>query len=212
MTSGHQLKNQILTLNVKFLNREISSHEQKILGSDLQIYTISANKLKKKLWKNPEQVKILWSKQINLVTIKLTNSTLLEEYRDFTELFVNKTSEKTLSAHQSWDHEILIVEDKMSEKTLIYSLSSEKLKALHIYLNENLKKRFIRKSQSSAEYLILFVLKKNKTLWLCVNYWELNNIIIKNSYLLPLILKLQDWLQGAKIFSKFDISEAYNQI
>ena len=29
------------------------------------------------------------------------NSTLLEEYRDFIELFVDETSEKTLSAHQS---------------------------------------------------------------------------------------------------------------
>ena len=117
-----------------------------MLGSDLQICTILVNKLKKELQKNPEQVKVLFSKQINLVTIKLTNSTLSEEYRDFVKLFINKASEEALSAHQSWDHEILIVEDMTSEKTLIYSLSSEKLKALHIYLDENLKKRFIRES------------------------------------------------------------------
>ena len=72
-----------------------------MLESDLQICTILADKLKKELWENPEQVKVLWSKQINLATIKLTNSTLSEEYRDFTELFVNKASEETLSAHQS---------------------------------------------------------------------------------------------------------------
>ena len=29
MTSGYQFKNQFLTLNIKFLNRETSSHEQK---------------------------------------------------------------------------------------------------------------------------------------------------------------------------------------
>ena len=119
---------------------------KEMLESDLQICAISADKLKQKLQKNPEQVKILWSKQINLVIIKLINSTLLEEYEDFTELFVNEASEKTLSAHQSWDHKILIIEDKMSEKTSIYSLSLEKLEALHTYLNENLKKRFIRES------------------------------------------------------------------
>ena len=135
-----------------------------MLELDLQICTISADELKQKLWKNPKQVKILWSKQINLTTIKLINSTLSEEYRDFTELFVNETSEETLSAHQSWDHEILIVEDKMSEKTSIYSLLSEKLEVLCTYLNENLKKRFIRESQSPAGYLILFILKKNKIL------------------------------------------------
>ena len=61
-----------------------------------------------------------------------------------------------------------------------------------MYLDENLKKEFIRESQSSAEYLILFVSKKDEKLWLCVNYQRLNNIMIKNSYLLSLILKLQD--------------------
>ena len=32
---------------------------KEMLGSDLQIYAISTNKLKKELQKNPEQVKIL---------------------------------------------------------------------------------------------------------------------------------------------------------
>ena len=163
-----------------------------MLGSDLQICAILVNKLKQELQKNSEQVKVLWSKQINLATIKLINSTLSEEYRDFAELFVNEAPEEALSAHQPWDHEILIVEDKMLEKTSIYLLLSEKLKVLHIYLDENLKKGFIRESQSPAEYSILFVLKKNKTLWLCVNYWGLNNITVQNSYLLPLISELQD--------------------
>ena len=70
-----------------------------MLKLNLQIYTISANKLKKKLQKNPKQVKILWSKQINLATIKLINSIISDKYRDFTELFVNETLEETLLAH-----------------------------------------------------------------------------------------------------------------
>ena len=75
------------------------------------------------------------------------NSTISDKYRDFTELFVDKTSEEALSAHQSWDHKIFIVKDKTSEKTLIYSLSSEKLETLWVYLDKNLKKGFIRESQ-----------------------------------------------------------------
>ena len=46
----------------------------------------------------------------------------------------------------------------------IYTLSEKKLKTLQKYLNENLKKKFIKKSQLSAEYLILFIFKKNETL------------------------------------------------
>ena len=125
---------------------------------------------------------------------------------------MDETSEKALSAHQSWDHKILIVEDKISEKTSIYSLSLEKLETLQVYLDENLKKRFIWESQSLAGYLILFVSKKDRILQLCINYQRLNNITVKNSYSLSFISELQDWLQGAKIFSKSDISGAYNQI
>ena len=81
-----------------------------------------------------------------------------------------------------------------------------------MYLKKNLKKRFIRESQSPAGYPILFISKKDRTLQLCVNYQGLNDITVKNSYLLSLISELQDQLQGAKMFSKFDISGAYNWI
>ena len=66
-----------------------------------------------------------------------------EEYRDFTELFVNEALKETLSAHQPWDHKILIIEGKTSEKISIYLLSSKKLETLQVYLDENLKKEFI---------------------------------------------------------------------
>ena len=131
--------------------------------SRLKICIISADKLNREIQENLEQVKILWTRQTNLTSITLTNS-ISNEYWDFAELFAEEASEETLSAHQSWDHKILIVEDKTSEKTVIYSLSSEKLEMLRMYLDENLKKEFIRKSQSSAEYSILFVSKKDEKL------------------------------------------------
>ena len=81
-----------------------------------------------------------------------------------------------------------------------------------MYLDKNLKKEFIREFQSLTEYSILFVLKKDRKLQLCVDYQRLNNITVKNSYSLSLISELQDQLQKAKIFSKFNISDAYNQI
>jgi len=83
-------------------------------------------------------------------------------------------------------------------KQFIYSLSAEKLNALQQYLKENMQKKFIRELQSSAEYSILFVLKLNESLRLCVDYRALNNIMIKNSYSLSLISELQDRLQRAQ--------------
>ena len=99
-----------------------------------------------------------------------------------------------------------------STKQLIYSLSPKNLNALQEYLEENLWKEFIWESQSSARYSILFVLKSDGSLRLCVDYWALNNITVKNSYLLPLISELQDQFQGVQWFTKFDISGAFNQI
>ena len=52
----------------------------------------------------------------------------------------------------------------------------------------------------------------NESLKLYVDYRALNNIMIKNSYSLSLISELQDKLQRAQWFIKFDILEAFNQI
>ncbi len=75
-----------------------------------------------------------------------------------------------------------------------------------------MRKEFIKESQSLAEYSILFISKLNKSLKLYVDYKALNNIMIKNSYSLLLIAELQNRLQNAQWFIKFDILEAFNQI
>jgi len=81
---------------------------------------------------------------------------------------------------------------------LLYSMSENQLKKVKTYLDENLKRGFIRSSKSLTEYLILFVSKKNGTKQLCVNYRQLNEIIKQNSYFLLLIKELQDRLSRAK--------------
>ena len=95
---------------------------------------------------------------------------------------------------------------------LIYALFEKKLKILRKYLNENLKKKFIRKSQSSTKYSILFVSKKDEILRLCVNYRKLNEIIIKNRYSLSNINELQNRLLKTIYFIKFNLRRAYNLI
>ena len=75
----------------------------------------------------------------------------------------------------------------------MYLQSAEQLEFTKKYLTEFEEKRFIRKSESPAGYLFLTVLKGD-TLRGCVDYRELNNITIKNAYLLLLIAELQDRL------------------
>jgi hypothetical protein len=83
---------------------------------------------------------------------------------------------------------------------------------LREYINENLKKGYIRLSTLLARYPVLFVLKLNEKLRICVDYRQLNAIIIKNRYTLFLIYEMQDRIKRFKIFTKIDIREGYYKI
>ena len=91
-------------------------------------------------------------------------------------------------------------------------MSPAELKVLREYLEDSLAKGFIRESTSPAGSPILFVPKKDGTLRLCVDYRGLNDISIKNRYPLPLINEIMDRVNGAKVFSKIDLKDAYYRI
>ena len=55
-----------------------------------------------------------------------------------------------------------------------------------------------------------FVKKKDGTLWMCVDYYPLNVVTIKNKYPLPHIDTLFGQLAGAKVFSKIDLRSGYH--
>ena len=54
--------------------------------------------------------------------------------------------------------------------------------------------------------------KKDKSLWMCVDYRPLNAITIKNKYPLPRIDILFNQLARAKVFSKINLRSGYHQI
>ena len=73
-------------------------------------------------------------------------------------------------------------------------------------------KGFIHLSVSPWGAPVLFVNKKDGTMRLCINYWQLNKVTIKNKYSLPRIDDLVDQLQGASVFSKIDLRLGYHQL
>ena len=127
-------------------------------------------------------------------------------------MFRKKKSTKVLFKHQAWDHKIKLESETQLTFEFIYAIFEKKLKTLWQYLNKNERKRFIRKSQSSTKYSILFVLKKNDTFRLCVDYRKLNDITIKNRYLLSNISELQDRLSEVRYFIKLNLRWIYNLI
>ena len=92
----------------------------------------------------------------------------------------------------------------------MYKLTEVEKQALKKFIQENLKLGKIRPSQSSAGYPVLFVPKKNGKLRLCINYRQLNSIIKKDRYPLPLISKIQNRIGNAQIFTKINLKWAYH--
>ena len=54
--------------------------------------------------------------------------------------------------------------------------------------------------------------KKDKTLRLCIDYRQLNRVMINNRYPLPRIDYLFDQLRGARVYSKIDLHIGYHQL
>jgi len=181
-------------------------------SQNMKIFIMTSEEMREE-FKEINDAQMLWSREIQSDHLKnLTIAIISKEYQKYKILFEKESNQKTLLKHQSWDHKIKLVNDKKLTKQFIYSLLTEKLNALQQYLKKNMWKEFIRESQSSAEYLILFISKLNESLKLCVDYRALNNITIKNSYSLSLIAELQNKLQSAQWFTKFNILKTFNQI
>lgn len=92
------------------------------------------------------------------------------------------------------EYTIKLIDGKQSFYRSIYTLSPIELKTLKTYIKTYLKTHFIQLSKFPANASILFDKKLDKSFCLCVNYWDLNNLTIKNQYSLSLINKVLDLL------------------
>ena len=86
------------------------------------------------------------------------------------------------------------------------------LNELKIELQELIDKIYIRPSVSPWGAPVLFVKNKDITLHLCIDYRQLNKMIIKKRYQLPCIDDLFNQIHGAKIFSKIYLRYGYHQV
>ena len=93
-----------------------------------------------------------------------------------------------------------------------YRMSVLELTELKMQLQELLDKGYIRPSVSPWGAPVLFVKKKDGTMQMCMDYRQLNKLMVKNKYPLPRIYDLFDKLKGAKVFSKIDLRSIYDHI
>ena len=79
----------------------------------------------------------------------------------------------------------------------LHRMAPIELHKLKVQLQELLDKGFLRPNTSPWGAPVLFAKKKGKTLRLCIDYRQLNRVMIQNQYPLPRNDDLFDQLRGA---------------
>ncbi len=131
------------------------------------------------------------------------------KYADFADIFSSKLATELPEHTRINNYTIKLVDDRQSPYGPIYSLELIELKILKAYIENNLANSFIKTFKFPAGALITFDKKPNGSLRLCVDYWGLNNLTIKNRYPLPLVKKSLDRLGWARRFTQLDLTNAY---
>lgn len=79
-------------------------------------------------------------------------------------------------------------------------------------IKDMIQKSIIRPSQSPYASPILLVKKKDGSWCFCVDYRQLNTLMVKNKFPIPIIEDLLDELKHVVFFTKLDLQSGYHQI
>ena len=126
------------------------------------------------------QIEIQDEIQVGILLIDKAPIEILAKYSNYNNVFLAENIVEFTENTRINEHAIKLKEDKQLLFSLFYNLRLVKLKTLKIYIKTNLANNFIRLSKSSAGASIFFDKKSDKSLYLYINYQNLNNITIKN--------------------------------
>jgi transposase InsO family protein len=150
-------------------------------------------------------------KTIAVVVEDEVSSQVPDCYSDFYDVFSKAESDK-LPPHRSYDHKIVLEEERDLGFGPLYKMTTEELEVTKQYLVDNLDKGFIAPSQAPFAAPVLFVKKPNGGLRFCIDFRKLNAITRKDRYPLPLIDETLARISNAKIYTKLDIRQAFHRI
>jgi len=127
------------------------------------------------------------------------------------KVFGKKESER-MPVRKAWDHAIELKEGFTPKKGKVYSLSREERKEVQAFVEDQLKKGYIRLSKSPQTSPVHFVAKKDGKQKMVQDYRYVNQWMVKNGYPLPLITDILDGVGKRKVFTKLDLRWRYNNI
>ena len=106
---------------------------------------------------------------------------------DFADIFLEESANVFVEQTRVNEYAIKLEKGKQPPYGPLYSLEPVEFKTFKIYIETNLTNGFMKTLKSPAGVSILFLHKSKISFCLCVDYWGLDNLTIKNRYLLLLI-------------------------
>jgi len=123
-----------------------------------------------------------------------------------------KVELERIPTRKIWDHAIDLKETFKPRKGRIYSLSKNEREEVQNFVEDQLRKGYIRPSKSPQTLPVFFVSKKDESKRMVMDYQNLNNQTVKNNYPLPLITELIDNMGSKKVFTKMDLRWGFNNV
>jgi len=117
-----------------------------------------------------------------------------------------------MPVQKAWDHAIELKEGFTPKKGKVYLLSREEREEVQAFVEDQLRKGYIRPSKSPQMSPVHFVAKKDGKRRMVQDYYHINQWTVKNRYLLPLIIDILDGVGKRKMFTKLDLRWGYNNI
>ena len=119
---------------------------------------------------------------------------------------------KKLPPRREEDHKIELESGAKPPAMGPYRMAPPELEELRRRLKEFPNVGFIQSSKAPYGALVLFQKKHDGSLRMCIDYWALNKVTVKNKYPIPLIADLFDQLGRAWYFTKLDLRSGYYQV
>jgi len=116
-----------------------------------------------------------------------------------------KVEFERMPTRKIWDHVIDLKKTFKPQKEKIYPLSKNAREKVQNFMEDQLRKGYIRPSKSPQTSPVFFVSKKDGSKQMVMDYCNLNSQTVKNNYLLPLITELINNMGSKRVFTKIDI-------
>ena len=134
-----------------------------------------------------------------------------KRFHKWLKVFGNVESER-MPVRKAWDYAIDLNDNFKASKVRVYPLSRNEKEEVQKFVNEHLRKGYIRPSKSPQTSPVFFVGKKDGEKCMVMDYTRLNKQTIKNNYPLLLITDLVDSMGNKRVFTKIDLQWGYNNV